>query len=527
MCSRFLKHREVKPDLAEWPIDVLLGPIGSGKSSAVCIRILLHALEQPRGPDGWRRSKWLVIRNTNPELELTTIPTWLSWFPEDVFGRFSWSPPYTHLVTLAAEQVEMEVIFAPLDRPDQVRKLLSLELTGGWVNEGREVPREIVVELRSRCGRFPAKRDMAGAVGWAGVLVDSNAPQDPFHYLCLWGGETEPPDWMDTVTRRLMHRPAGIEVFRQPPALVPVRDAAGTVLGFDAGAEAENLANLRGGINYYQAQLAGQTVQWVLNMCCMETRASGSSRPVHPTFRRALHVAKEPLAWEDAEPWGLFAMDFARNPALVLAQEVDGQLRFLREWVGRNVSVEQFLADALPQVNKLYPKALDKVRGWGDPSGSARTGADDNTAFRQARLSGLAMIPVWTNDPDERQAALDRRLDRVIEGAPAVLFCPRGCPSLIQGLEGAFRFRRLRVTGTTDQFTEEVEKNDYSHVCEAAQYLAVGLDRGSKRDVAGMRAAGAAEQPNGGVKFDPLGRGNRRLVAATVRRASSRALIGD
>ena len=61
----------------------LRGPVGSGKSVSCCIEILRRGLSQKKGEDGKRKSRWAVIRNTNPQLKTTTIKTWLDWFPEE------------------------------------------------------------------------------------------------------------------------------------------------------------------------------------------------------------------------------------------------------------------------------------------------------------------------------------------------------------------------------------------------------------------------------------------------------------
>jgi hypothetical protein len=512
----FLKSRPASPG-DTLPIDVLIGPIGSGKSVAACIRVFLHAMEQPPGTDGWRRSRWAVIRNTGPMLETTTIPTWLEWFPEEHFGRFNWSPPYSHTIKLPEAKVELEVLFLPLDRPEQVRALLSLELTGGWINEGREVPREIAIALRSRCGRYPSLR-RGSAPGWSGVLIDTNAPESRDHYLAYWAGWSEPPEWMDAMTRELMAKPEGVNIFVQPPGMKAVRDKGGRVLRFEENPKAENQSNLRPG--YYRSQLAGSTTDWILNMICVETRSATPTRPVHPDFREELHVAPAPLLWEARARYALLAMDFARNPALLLAQDVDGQLRVLDEWIGTNESVEALVRRAVPEMNMAWPEALrdaGSVRGWGDPSGSNRTGGDDSTAFTHARAGGLTLQPAWTNDPDERQAAVDRRLGRLVDGQPALLVSPR-CRTLIAGLAGGYRFKRVKVEGTFDKFADEPEKNLYSHICDALQYLCLGLDRGTKRGADEQRrvAAQAGPGPNGRVRYDPF------AVARAARRFGKR-----
>ena len=132
------------------------GPMGSGKSVGCCVEALRRALMQKKNKDGIRRSRWAIIRNTNPQLKTTTIKTWLHWFPENDWGRFHWSVPYTHHIKQS--DIDLEVIFLALDRPEDVKKLLSLELTGIWINEA-EVPKSIIDACTMRVGRFPSMRE--------------------------------------------------------------------------------------------------------------------------------------------------------------------------------------------------------------------------------------------------------------------------------------------------------------------------------------------------------------------------------
>ena len=103
------------------------GPVGSGKSVACSIEIFRRALMQEPDKSGKRKSRWAIIRNTNPQLRTTTIKTWLDWFPENEWGKFAWSVPYTHMIT--AGDLEMEVIFLALDRPEDVKKLSLIHIS--------------------------------------------------------------------------------------------------------------------------------------------------------------------------------------------------------------------------------------------------------------------------------------------------------------------------------------------------------------------------------------------------------------
>ena len=97
----------------------LRGPVGSGKSVACCVEVFRRALAQKKNDKGVRRSRWAIIRNTNPQLRTTTIKTWLDWFPENTWGNFRWEVPYTHLIK-KGEGSNGEV-----DNPDKIISLAS------------------------------------------------------------------------------------------------------------------------------------------------------------------------------------------------------------------------------------------------------------------------------------------------------------------------------------------------------------------------------------------------------------------
>ena len=65
----------------------LLGPVGSGKSYACAAEVMLRAAKQPASPkDNIRYSRFVVVRNSYPELRTTTLKTWTELFPESQWG---------------------------------------------------------------------------------------------------------------------------------------------------------------------------------------------------------------------------------------------------------------------------------------------------------------------------------------------------------------------------------------------------------------------------------------------------------
>ncbi len=120
------------------PVAIIRGPWGSGTSSACCMRLWQHACEQaPSASDGIRRTRFIVTRESYPQLETTTIKTWQYWFPERLYGKFyTGKKPYLHDIRVG--DIHCEVYFSGLDN-DDIDDLLSLEPTAWWFNELKAV----------------------------------------------------------------------------------------------------------------------------------------------------------------------------------------------------------------------------------------------------------------------------------------------------------------------------------------------------------------------------------------------------
>ena len=145
------------------------GPVGSGKSVGCCMEGFLIGQNMIPCADGWKKSKGLVVRNTLPELESTTIKTWLEWFPEEKFGKMRRKPPYEHIIKIPSLKLYMEVMFLALDKAEDVKKLLSYEGTWIWFNEAREINYEIVSAATGRVGRYPSMREAPQEIKDLGV----------------------------------------------------------------------------------------------------------------------------------------------------------------------------------------------------------------------------------------------------------------------------------------------------------------------------------------------------------------------
>jgi len=231
------------------------GPFRSGKSSGCVVEIVRRALAQKPGIDGVRRTRWLVVRSTYRELADTTIRTTHMWLPPQHFGRhYSTDNRY---VVKGFEGAEFEILFRALDKPDDISNLLSLEITGAWINEAREIPWAIVDAVQGRIEQYPTKA--MGGCTWAGLFMDTNPPDQDSDW-CRFFEEKKHPEWF-------------AKQFVQPSGL---------------SAAAENIPNLTNP-NYYKLLAQGKKPEWVKVYIQGDYGFVVDGKPVYDEYSDTLH----------------------------------------------------------------------------------------------------------------------------------------------------------------------------------------------------------------------------------------------
>lgn len=456
----------------------LQGPIGSGKSVCSVVECLRLMLEQERSFDpktvvqkgryfegvrtGPRKVRIGVIRNTTPQLETTTIKTWLEWFPEDEFGPMRWRAPFKQTIRIPGADVEAEVWFLALDRDEDVRKLLSFEFTFIWINEARELSRAIITAAISRVRRYP--RIVDGGPTRSCVIMDTNAP-DEEHWWSIMSGQAKIPDWMSEEDRLTMIKPKNWEFFIQPPAVEDIWEN-GALTGYKLNPRREN--GLYTDEAYYTELLQGQTRDWIRNMLQNQIGRTFAGRPVYRNFSELTHIAAEPLLPTPHETIHI-GVDFGLTPAACFGQDVRGQVKVIDELVTRDMNAVQF-ADLLSEhIKKFY--AEYQIVLTGDPRGEDRATTDSNTPYKIFKAAGLEIQPAWSNDPIVRVGAVETQLGTLVEGRPAYILSP-SCTYLVNAKKGGYCYLKDR---------EEIDKKSiYSHVSDAEQYMMLRMGYGKK-----------------------------------------------
>lgn len=426
------------------------GPIGSGKSVMCVMDMFKYAARQLPGRDGIRRSRWAAIRNSYPELKSTTIKTFRDWFPDEICS-IKWDSPIT--ATVKVNDIELEVMFLALDKPKDVKKLKSLELTGGWINEASEIPKSIFEMLTGRVGRYPAKKD--GGSNWSGVILDTNPP-DTDHW------------WYELAEKT---KPRGYRFFHQPPALVRVREGI-----YVPNPLAENIENHNEGFEYYLRQIAGKTEEWIRVFILGEYGSVMDGKPVYTSYRDDIHCAPERLNVMQGLPLFL-GWDYGRTPACAICQFTPrGQLRVLEELLvdptTDGMGVRAFTREVVrPHLAAHY--AGMRIVSRGDPAGEAKDGSD-LSCFDIQDEEGVHVVAAPTNDLTPRLDAVAKHMIAMVDGEPGFLLSPN-CEWLRRGFLGGYKYERVHVAGD-ERYKEVPSKNKFSHIQDALQYAALAVD---------------------------------------------------
>lgn len=442
------------------------GPFGSGKSTAVCMKLIKNMQTQKRSPDGWRYRRTAIIRNTYPELRTTTMNTWFQWVPKHI-GDWREAGPPLHRIIDREQKVNWEVYFVALDRPDDLAKLLGMELSDAWVNEAREVPKAVIDGLMGRVGRFPAI--WQGGADNVQILMDTNPPDTDnwWYVLAEQDQSTEKNrqiiqsmlEAQDTLRRTGILRADQhiMQFYAQPGGRSP---------------QAENLRNLRPG--YYEFLAAGKDADFIKVYVDGEYGFVMDGKPVYPEYKDSMHSADFPALASLGFRLGL---DFGLTPAAVMNQRYpNGVWRTVDEFVSERMGITTFAHELAKKLTERYP-GIKIISTRGDPSGDAQT-PEETTCFKIMRANGFPLAePAPTNDPTRRREGMRYLLKTLVDGTPAWQAHTR-CSILRKGMRGGFNYRRLQVTGDV-RYRDVPDKNQYSHVCEANEYdlVSAGEDR--------------------------------------------------
>ena len=464
-------------------ITSIMGPYGSAKTSS-CIRKIFNSphLQAP-GSDGVRRARWCVVRDTYQQLETNVLNSWFTWFPktkENWNGRemahrlrYDVVPPDG----AAPYVIELEMYFRAMGDQKAEQVLKGLELTGLWLNEIDTLDKSVLRFGLPRTGRYPAGK--WGKCLERQVIADFNAPDVDNWVYDLFVDQQLPidPETAEELRAALGVR-FGVGFHRQPG-------------GRSIDPPPENIANLPDG--YYQSMMLGLSAGDVRRFVDNEFGAVRNGQPVYPEYNDDFHCAKITLKPVAGVPV-CGGLDGGNTPALVAGQRLpNGQIRTLRELV-------VFQPDTEAGLQKIGPRQFGREAAlwWMEHFGRATMGVifyDPAIAYGATEGEESAWLSEFkagwrekakSNPPLKSAPVKGNRLAPRIEAVRGGLVQNAGdgqpgqlisgdCPVLRRGFNNGYVITRVALSGGGGRWKDEPEKNDFSHVHDAKQYLDLGL----------------------------------------------------
>ena len=461
------------------------GPVNSGKSVWSASEIYAKACTIPRCLDGVRRSKFIITRNTYPELEDATIKTWLMWFPESVYGKLEGKGPYRQMMEFS--DVQCEVVFRSFDPSDilkAIKAMRSTEWTGAWANECQYQPLPIIKELYSRTGRYPSSADCPDWDRSKWMVADMNAPDVAEHWSYLMRGKTPIPYSMSDEEKYQFQCPEDWEFFEQPPSVLEERDVNGKFVRFVKNPDIENFPyTYKTDKNLYQ-ELSGRSTAEVRRDLMNKVVPIRKGYPRYSQFNEQLHVGDiEPL---EGAPI-IAGYDPGLNGAIHLAQRPGEQWMVMQTILANGDLAVDLAERTLKMLNMRFPwwkSVPNGFVGWGDPFGGWRGNAAakaEQTAFDIFRARGMRFRPPKRHDNPSLRHEIGKKVltELTNTGAPKMLIDGRYCRALINALDGGMTMKEVKSPDGLKVVPEVDKKNPLADVGEAWEYMLWGGGEGA------------------------------------------------
>lgn len=441
---------------------LIAGPVGSGKTVCCLIELLRRAAAQKPGQDGLRYTRFAIVRQTLKQLKDTVLKDCQQWLQG--LGAWKVSEGVFHL---DFGDVRSEWVLIPLENAEDQARLLSMQLTGGWLSECIEMDLDVLGPLTGRLGRYPSGNQ--GNPTWFGWIADTNFPTE----MTPWHTFMENP-------------PLGVTIFKQPSGLSPEAENLNWLVQTDdtKAMPLDHPKRVGQGRKYYErfVQLYGEDSDWVRRYVKAQYGDDPSGAAVFKnTFRSDFHIVPDTMLIPGYPL--LVGQDFGRNPWSLIAQmDHMGRLVIHEEVPATNVGLEKHVNESLRP--RLFSQKYMgfRVAMVGDPSGVAKGSIGEESCFDALNRLGFPAFPAPTNDIEPRLRAVEALLGRQTMGGPTLMISRAGAPFLCRAMSGGYRFTKQK-TGALRTIPDKNDREGFSHVSDDLQYLALVVHGGIVPDI--------------------------------------------
>lgn len=420
-------------------VRLIMGPVGSGKSAGCFMELLRRARQQAPDAHGIRRTRMAIVRNTLQQLRQTCLADIQLWLQPIVNFRVTDQTIQLRIPLPDGTRIESDWLLIPLDTKQDQQRLLSLNLTGAWISEFREIPVELIDAIAGRLGRFPAKAVCPPT--WWGIVGESNPPDEDSDWYMKLELDT-PPNW---------------GVFKQPGGLTP---------------QAENVANLPP--DYYPNLAQGRNQDWVdVHVHAKYGKSLAGQAVFRASFRPDWHVSYDDKLVPMENVPLMIMQDFGRTPASLVGQmDPRGRLIIHREFTSEDHGIEKFATTILrPGLYEFYATFMHYMVA--DPTGKDKAHISEESAFDVLRRLGFRVYPAPTNDIEPRLRAVEQQFLSAIDAGPAIIINGGTCPLLVTALKSQYRYKR-KQTGDLDDKPDKT--HPWSDLADCLQYGCLSIN---------------------------------------------------
>lgn len=464
----FIKDHRIGELFYSW----IVGPFGSGKTTALFMKLVFMAKKQEPSADGVKRTRAVIVRNTMPQLKDTTLVSWGYWFKDGQAGEWNATDKIFTLKFSDEDgyNVECIVMFRPLDTEDDIARVLSLEVNFAIIDEFVQIPRKIVDALSARLGRYKLP-DGTPVTVW-GMWGSSNpSTEDNWWFDYLHGSTCR--DWAKDGS----YTDEDQDVFRARITILGGNpDEINSTYFLQPSArsdQVENVENLPGTYRYYTNLIKGKSEVWIKQFIDAEWGFSITGQAVVGSFRSDKHVAKGRLRY-DPNLQLVIGLDpgLTGSAAVFMQEDYTGRVNVLGELVQQGYGVKRLFAQRImPYIKNRFPDCEpSSIVIALDPAGANRAQTDEKSAKKIIHDTyPSVLIECETNNRlPLRIGAYEHYTSYLAEGEPALAIDPFWCPQFIRALKGGWRYgadvKKEILKGA------EPEKNPFSHVGDAGGY---------------------------------------------------------
>ncbi len=251
------------------------------------------------------------------------------------------------------------------------------------------------------------------------------------------------------------------------------------IKSYELNNTAENIQNVTP--NYYPNIIRGKSKSWIDVYVLNRLGTIEDGKLVYGSFREDTHLASENIEFADTTVY--IGLDFGLTPSAVFGQKLpDGRWIINHELVCFDIGTVKFSEMLKYEIIKYCADKDLKI--FGDPAGDFRAQTDETTPFQILRQQGIQAFPAPSNDVALRIESVESALNRMVDGKAGFLLSP-SCNQLRKGFLGGYHYRRIQTSG--ERYEDRPNKNKFSHVHDALQYLMLGAGEGRSLTVGSQK----------------------------------------